>query len=72
MVDGLGTGDGDEERRLGVAAALAGVRIEPEDLPAAIAFLAEVGQIADGLLALDLEGAAPDAEFDPRWPEDEG
>ena len=59
MADALGTGNGDEERRLGVAAALAGVRIEPEDLPAVVAFLAEVRQMADGLLALDLAGAAP-------------
>lgn len=69
--DGAGVA-AEEARRLADAAELAGVRIEPEDLPVALAFLAEVRQAADGLLALDLEGAAPDAVFDPRWPEDEG
>jgi hypothetical protein len=72
MDDERGSGmAAEEERRLAETAALAGVRIEPGDLPAAVAFLAEVRQAADGLLALDLDGAAPDAVFDPRWPEGE-
>ena len=46
-----------------------GVAVEPDRWPAVLAYLAEVRDAADDLLALDLEGTEPGAAFDPRWPE---
>ena len=66
-----GARSGDEER-LRLMSELVGVRVDPDRLPVVAAFLAEVRQFADGLLALDLDQAQPDAVFDPRWPEGEG
>ena len=62
----------DDEERLRLVSELIGVRVDPEHLSAVAAFLAEVRQLADELLLLDLEAAQPDAVYDPRWPESEG
>ena len=62
----------DDEERLRLMAELVGVPVDPRRLPAVAAFLAEVRQLADELLVLDLEAAWPDAVFDPRWPERAG
>ena len=67
-----GSARGGEEERLRLMSELVGVRVDAQCLPAVAAFLAEVRQLTDELLRLDLEGARPDAVFDPRWPESEG
>ena len=73
MNDSLeGSARGGEEERLRLLSELVGDRLDPQRLPAVAAFLAEVRQLADELLDLDLEAARPDAVFDPRWPVSEG
>lgn len=62
----------DEEGRLRSTGELAGVPVDAERAGAMAAFLAEVREVADELLALDLEGVEPDVGFDPRWTEGAG
>ena len=50
--------------------ALLGVAVGPERRPDVVAFLADVRDAADALLALDLDDVEPGAVFDARWPED--
>ena len=62
----------DDEERLRLVSELVGVRVDPQHLPDVATFLAELRQLADELLVLDLEAAQPDAVYDPRWSESEG
>jgi hypothetical protein len=50
-------------------AELTGIALDPERAAFAADFLREVREAADLLLELDLDGVAPDAVYDPRWPE---
>lgn len=73
MTDGLDAGSGaDDGQRLRLLSELVGVPIDPQRLPAVAAYLAEVRQLADELLGLDLDAAPPGAIYDPRWPENGG
>ena len=58
----------DESVRL--LADLLGVRVDPERIPAITAHLADLLAVAAVLDDLDLNGVAPAAVYDPRWPEE--
>lgn len=62
----------DDEQQVRLVSDLVSVLIDPQRLSAIVAFLAEIGQLADELLVLDLDAARPDAVYDPRWSENGG
>lgn len=73
MNDPLGAGAWiDDGQRVRLVSEQVDVPVDPKSLPAIAAFLAEVRQLADELLVLDLDAAPPDAVYDPRWPENGG
>lgn len=73
MSETTGGGSGvDVEGRPRAMEEVLSVPVDGERAGAMAAFLAEARTVEEELLALDLEGAEPDAVFDPRWTEDEG